>query len=540
VKARWLALAGIAVLTLLFAACGGSQTGTSGGPSTASQGGTPPATGKPVRGGTLTIAMARDVTTFDPLRAQDVYSAMVLDNVADSLFQVDRQGNVVGRLVEKSENPEPNIYVWTLRRGVKFSDGSDLNAEAVKFNIDRHRNDEKSTRYQDVKDITSIETPDPYTLRVTLKTPFRPFLSKFVGGAGIILNPRAVQTLGDSLQRDLTNAGSGPFKFVEWKKDTQVVLERNPGYWGKDADGQQLPYLDKIVLKPFPDENVRLTNIRTGEVDVLVGNPPYKDVKELKGSGDLVVSEAPGLGFSFVMFNTSKAPFDNAALRRAVSYAIDREQIRRTVFFDNGAVLDTVIPESLPTFYQKDAAFHPFLKPDAAKVRQELQAGGRASGFKFAFQISNASPELQQTAELIKDQLKPFGIDMEIQLLEFAKVIANGNSGDYEALALGWSGSIDPDGNTYSLMYTRAGFNFMKLSNPQLDALLDAGRTQLEPAKAKEAYDGIVRWVNQEQPMIVYFNPPQIVTLRKKVQNYTNGYNGYWGARDFERIWKTP
>src|SRR5262249_7618385 len=174
------------------------------------------AAGKPVKGGQFVVAMERDATTFDPLRIQDVYSDPVEGLTVDTLYKIDDKGQVVGQLVEKTENPQPNVYVMTLRKGIKFTDGTDLNAEAVKFNLDRHRNDEKSTRIQDVKDITSIETPDPYTVKITLKAPFAPFTSKLVSGAGYILSPTAVQKLGDNLQRELTGARSGPNRLTSW------------------------------------------------------------------------------------------------------------------------------------------------------------------------------------------------------------------------------------------------------------------------------------------------------------------------------------
>ena len=515
----------------LLAACGPAPSGR-GPDGTGAQ----PA-GKPVRGGTFTVAMARDATNFDPTRQSDVYSAMVMNNTVDTLFEVDKEGNVVGRLVEKSENPQPNVYVFTLRKGIKFHDGTDLNAEAVKFNLQRHIDDPKSVRNQDVKDITAIETPDPSTVRITLKAPYVPFPVKLTFGAGYILSPAAVQRLGESLQRDLTGAGSGAFKFVEWRKDTSVTLERNPTYWKKDGS-EQLPYLDRLVFKPFPDENVRLTNVKTGDADALAGNPPDKDVAELRRSADIDVKEIPGIGWSFICMNTSQEPFTTAAARRAFSYAIDREQIRKTVFFDNGKALDSPIPETIPWAYLKDASDHPYLKRDVAKARQELAAAGKASGFKFTFQISNASPQLQQTAELIKDQIKEVGLDMEIQLIEFATVVANGQSGNFQALGLGWSGDVDPD-TLASLFLTGAGFNFAKYSTPEMDKLLNDGRQTVDRNKRADIYKQAQKLLFQDQPFIVYYNPPQISTTRKNVQNYPQTYNGYWGSRDYDRVWKT-
>jgi peptide/nickel transport system substrate-binding protein len=493
------------------------------------------AAGKPVKGGQLVVAMERDATTFDPLRIQDVYSDAVEGLTVDTLYKVDAKGQVVGQLVEKTENPQPNVYVMTLRKGIKFTDGTDLNAEAVKFNLDRHRNDEKSTRIQDVKDITSIETPDPYTVKITLKAPFAPFTSKLVSGAGYILSPTAVQKLGDNLQRELTGAGSGPYKLTSWQKDTAIVLDRNPDYWGKDADATQLPYLDKITLKPFPDENVRLTNVKTGDADALMGPPPYKDIEDLKKQADLTTQEIPGPGFSFIFMNNEKEPFNNPGVRRAFSYAIDRDQIRQTVFFGAGKTLQLPVPAVIPWAQVTDAL--PYGKRDIQKAKDELAKSG-VTNPSFTWQTSNNSPQQQQIAELVKDEIKDAGMNMDIQLIEFATVVQNGNTGEYQALQLGWSGSVDPDGNLYSLLYTKAGFNFPKYSNPALDKLLDDGRQNLDQDKRAQIYKDAQKVLLDEQPMIVFYNAPQISVVRKDIQGYPQTYNGYWGSHDFGTIWR--
>jgi peptide/nickel transport system substrate-binding protein len=479
--------------------------------------------------------MERDPTTFDPTKSQDVYSNAIIGLTTDTLYKVDEKGAVVGQLVEKTDNPQPNVYVMTLRKGIKFQDGTDLNAEAVKFNLERHLKDEKAVTLQDVKDITSIETPDANTVKITLKAAFAPFTSKLTTGAGYIQSPAAIQKLGESLQRDLTNAGAGPYKFVSWQKDTALTLERNPDYWDKDADGTQLPYMDKIVFKPFPDENTRLTNVKTGDADVLMGAPPYKDVEDLKKSTDLTVKEIAGLGFQFISVNTLKEPFSNPAARRALAYAIDRDQIRQAVYFGAGKTLQLPVPEVIPWAVVKDGL--PYGARDLNKAKQELQAAGVPNP-SFTFQISNASPQLQQVAELIKDQVKEVGMNMDIQLIEFATVIQNGNTGEFQALSLGWSGSVDPDGDLYPLFYTKAGFNFPKYTNPQFDKLLDDGRQNLDQGKRAQAYKDAQTILLDEQPMIVFYNAPQISVTRKEIQNYPQTYNGFWGVRDFSKIWR--
>ena len=410
-----------------------------------------------------------------------MYSNTILSLTTDTLFEIDDKAQVVGRLVEKTENPQPNVYVFTLKKGIKFQDGTDLNSEAVKFNLERHINDPKATTIQDVKPITSIETPDPLTVKITLEAPFAPFTSRLTIGAGFIQSPTAIQKLGDNLQRDLTGAGSGPYKFVSWQPDNQIVLERNPDFWGKDADGTQLPYLDRIIIKPFPDENVRLTNLITGDADALMGNPPYKDFASLQQATDLTAKEIPGLGFQFISLNTSKPPFDNPAVRRALSYAIDRDQLQQAALFGRGTTLEAPVPKSVPWAYL--AEYQPYAQRDVAKAKQELTSAGM-SDVSFSLQISNASPILQQVAELIQGQIKDAGFTMDIQLIEFATIVQNGNTGDYQSLSVGWSGAED-------------------------------------------------------QPMIVLYSEPQISAARKNIQNYPQNYNGWWGGRDLAKIWIT-
>jgi peptide/nickel transport system substrate-binding protein len=510
-------------------------TASAAAPTAAAQSATS-AAGKPVKGGQLVLATNRDATTFDPTKSQDVYSNAVIGLVGDSLYKIDDKAQVVGSLVEKTDNPQPNVYVLTLRSGIKFQDGTDVNSDAVKFNLERHINDPKATTSQDVKDITSIDTPDPLTVKITLKGPSAPFLSKLVSGAGFILSPTAIQKLGDNLPRDLTGAGSGPYKFTSWQPDNQIVLDRNPDYWAKDADGTQLPYMDRITIKPFPDENVQLTNVKTGDADVLIGPPPYKDVEDLKKAPDLNVKEIPGLGFQFIFVNTQKEPFANPAVRRAMSYAIDREQIRQAVYFGLGKTLQLPVPEVVQWAFAKDNL--PYTTRDVNKAKQELQSAG-VSDVSFTFQISNNSPQLQQVAELVQSNLKDVGITMDLQLIEFATVIQNGNSGEYQALSLGWSGQIDPDGDLYPLLYTGAGFNFAKYSNPEFDKSLDAGRSNLDQPTRGQAYLDAQKILLQDQPMLVLYNTPQISVTRREIQNYPQTYDGYWGARDLDKVWRS-
>jgi peptide/nickel transport system substrate-binding protein len=210
--------------------------------------------------------------------------------------------------------------------------------------------------------------------------------------------------------------------------------------------------------------------------------------------------------------------------------------MNQAVNFGHGVPLTLPIPPSLPWANIKTTQYD---TQDINKAKQELASAGVGDTVNFSMQISNNSPQLEQVAELMKDQIKDAGFNMDIQLLDFATVIANGNSGDFDTLCLGWSGSVDPDGNMYPLFYTGAGFNFPKYTNPMMDQALDAGRTNLDQAARAKAYTDAQNILLQDQPMIVLYSRSQVSAARKNVQNYPNNYNGYFGGRDIYKAWIT-
>ena len=302
-----------------------------------------------------------------------------------------------------------------------------------------------------------------------------------------------------------------------------------------------------------------LTKIQTGDFSGVTG-PEGVDLsaifaaaasmtnvlKDLKTSSEISLNEMPGLGYSVIQFNTAKEPFNNAALRRAISFGIDRDQIRKTVFFEAGRTLDTALPESLSPWYQKEPSYHPYLHQDAGAVKRELASAGKANGFKFTLQITAGSQTVEQTATLFQDQLKSLGIDVEIVKVDFATLLANARPGgdgkpaSFEALIVSFTpSSTDPDRYLTPQLYTKAGQNLSAFSDRDLDKAIDDGRSLLDPAKAKSAYDKAVKIVNDQQPIVVYHNLPQITSVRSNVRNFPQTYNSYWGSGDFYKIWKT-
>jgi peptide/nickel transport system substrate-binding protein len=495
----------------------------------------PTAASGPVKtGGTLTFGISRDPTTFDTIKSQDVYSNYVIGLVVEPLFAAASDGKggfIIGpNLVEKSDSTDAQTYTWLLKSGVKFQDGTDFNADAVKWNIQRHIDDKTSVRNQDVSVITDMTVVDPMTLKVTLNAPNAAFLSKLTGGAGSMYSPTQFQKVGgDKVAADLTNLGSGPFKFVSWQKGVQVELDKNPSYWQKDANGTAYPYLDKIIMKPIPDENTREANLKTGDVD-MIEQPPPKDLKSLQANSDLVYKQIPGLSFNFITLNTAKPPFDNKLVRQALSYALNRQEVVDTVFFGTAVVADTEIPGVLP-----GSKLGPYVKQDTAKAKALLQQAGQTN-VSFTMTYSNASPVIEQTAQLFKAEAQAAGFNITLQPIEFATVVSDDDAGNYQASMIGWNGSADPDGFVFPLFKTGAGFNLSKISDSELDALLDKGQQTIDPATRVTVYNQIIDKLNDLQPFIIYSWGVYQQMSRKNVQNFQIGPSQYtW----LYKVWKS-
>jgi len=501
---------------------GGATTaaGTPAAPATVTTIGSPAATSSTQNvktGGTLSAGIQRDATNLDSARSQDVYSGYVQAQIVEPLFYQTNDFKIGGNLVAKVENPDNTTYLFHLQSGVKFQDDTNFDADAVKWNLQRHIDDAKSIRNADMKPIVSMESIDASTLKIVVSTPYAPFLSKLTSGAGAMYSPTTYQKVGaDKIANDLTGAGSGPFKFASWQHDNQITLEKNSAYWRKDAKGIAYPYLDKLIFKPIPDENTRLANLKTGDLDYIEAPPP-KDVKSIQSNSDLIYRQIPGIGMDMIILQTQKEPFNDKRVRQALAYSLDRQQLAETVFFGTRVPSDTEIPGSVP-----GSITGPYMKQDIAKAKDLLKQAGREK-VSFTVQYSNASAVLQQTFELVKDQIGPAGFDMTLQPLEFATIVSNTTGANNQAAGLGWSGSVDPDGFCYILFKTGAGQNLSHFSSPEVDALLDKGQQTLDLAQRVPIYQQVMQKLADEEPFVIYDWTALQQTTRKNVQNFQLG-----------------
>ena len=478
---------------------------------------------EPQPGGTLRIGLQGDVTTMDPHMSTAALDRDVYYQLYNTLVGLDPGLNIVPELAESWEAPDPLSYLFRLRKGVRFHDGSDFDASIVKWNVERMVNPATgSIRRSELGNVKSVDVVDAHTVRFNLKEPDAALLATLTDRAGMMVSRAAVEKFGRDFARN--PVGTGPFRLAEWVKDDHVGLKRFAGYWKKG-----LPHLDEIVYKPIPDHTVKLTALRTGTLDLIDELPP-KDVAPTRANAKLRVVETPSLGYRRIELNTTRPPFNQKALRQAVSWAIHREAIHRAVFFGTGAIAQGPIP---PRSWAYEALAGYGTTPDLARARQKLAEGGASGGFKFTLNIVNTPVDLK-LVQIVQDNLKKIGVDVEIALLEIGAWVEKRKAGQFDGAESLWSGRPDPDGNVFSHLTTGGANNWGKYSNPRVDELLHQARSAPKPPDRKRLYAEAVRLLVDDAPLVFLYHDAWTKAWEERVQSYVEVPDG---RMRLERVW---
>ncbi|MBI2323835.1 MAG: peptide ABC transporter substrate-binding protein [Chloroflexi bacterium] len=505
VPSRVLALIG--PLALLVAACGPAAPSGGVAPTAGATGAPAAATAadKPLRGGTLTFSINADITDMDPMRSRLFVDRNLMYQMYDSLVRIDAKGQIIPWLAEKwTVSDDGKTYTFSLRKDVKFHDGSPFDAEAVKFNLDRASKTEGSARRGELTPVDSVSVVDASTVKVALKSPFAPFLSLLVDRAGMMVSRKVVEAAGADFTRKAFKAGTGPFILTEAVKDSHYTFEKNADWWYKAPNGDKLPYLDKVVVKPISDGDVRLTNIRTGQVHA-TNTITGKDVPVVKADPTLLYKEIGAYSWDSLIPNRTKGfVFEEPRYIKAVSMAIDRQEI-----LEKGPAQGVGVVAwgpIAPSHFAFDAGFKPFAKGDPAGAKKLVTDVGKGP-LKFELLVSSGNAATLQLAQLIQSQLAKADITADIKTMLFNDIVTLQGQKKHPGMTLiGWSGRIDPDGNFYDHVRTGGPNNDSAYSNTQVDDLLDQQRAATTEAKRTELLRKAQQIFVVDDPARVWFS----------------------------------
>src|SRR5712672_940286 len=462
---------------------------------------------------TLRIGLAEDPDILDPTLGRTYVGRIVFASFCDKLFDIDEKLNIVPQLALSHETSDDGMEVFIkLRPGVKFHDGEPFDAEAAKFSLDRHVTLPASFRKPELAQLDHVDVVDPLTIKLVLKTPFSPLIAQLTDRAGMMVSPKAAKEAGDKF--GLHPVCAGPYKFIERVQQDRMVFEKFADYWNKDN-----VFIDRVVFLPIVDATVRLANLKSGGLD-LIERVLATDIKDVRSDKRLVLSTAPELGYFGLTINvgndkTKGALSQSEKVRQALDLSLDREAITQVVF--NGEFVpgnQWVIPDH--PYYQK--AF-PVQKRDVAKAKTLLKEAGVALPVSVDFMVTKGA-ENEAVAQVIQSMAAEAGIDLKIRLIEFATSFKQAQAGEFQAFLIGWSGRIDPDGNSYVFLHANAPQNDGKYSNPDADKALEDARLVTDPAQRKAIYEKLTKTVLNDEPLIYLYHRKLLIAHTTKLEGY--------------------
>jgi peptide/nickel transport system substrate-binding protein len=459
----------------------------------------------------LRIGLQDDVDILDPTRSRTFVGKIIFASMCDTLVDVNANLEYVPRLATKwAWSDGEKTLTMTLRDGVKFQDGTDFNAEAVKANIERSLTLEGSLRKSELSSIQSVEAPNATTAVLRLKAPDSTLLSQLTSQGGIMLSPTAFA------KPDFAKAPvcSGPFKFVQRIQNDRVVLEKFADYWNKAEY-----HFDRVIFQPIPDATVRLTNLRSGGLDIIERVAPT-DFDEVKGDSKVKLETTPGLGYQAIQINIAHgAGAQNSLLakdkrlRQAFNLAIDRDVINEVV---GAGALMPATQAFAPASFAYDEKFN--FKHDVEKAKALVKAAGYDRvPVELTFGNNTTS---QQVFELVQAMVAEAGFDVTLRASEFAAMQAAMKEGNFQAAQGGWAGRVDPDGNISHYVLCKAGLNDSGICNPEIDRLLGEAKRTNDTAKRKALYDQFQVIMQDEVPAIFLYYQPWPYGINAKLQGF--------------------
>ena len=466
------------------------------------------------RGGILKVGLQADPTALDPQKQSLTAIWHVIEHIYNGLTRVKPDLSIEPALAEGWDISEDGTsYMFVLREGVTFHDGTPLKASDVKFTFERLVDPETaSPGASELASMKSIEVNDDRTVVMTLHAPDASLLAALAGGTCVIFSEEFVKANNNDVSQ--VAMGTGPFKFVEYVPNTRIVLERNENYWEEG-----LPYLDGIEMTIASDDTARTAAVVTGTVD-FIEYAPLRDIPSLEADTSLKLAGESNTNIRFIGFNLTKEPFDNLKVRQAIAAVVDREADARA----DRLRLRHADGGPLPTRFLGGAATG---GASAGRGASESADGRGRPGRRVQTTITSWSQYsfLSNAAVVLQEQLRQIGIEAELNLVENATMVAqvyDPTTRDYDMAVTGESAYVDPNTIVLSYFKTGEGNNFMGYSNPEVDKLIEQGIASTDQDERARIYQDIQKILLQDLPWVSLFVANQYEAMKINVQGYVH------------------
>jgi len=472
---------------------------------------------------TLVIALNQDPDILDPTLSRTYVGRIIYANMCEKLYDIDAHLNIHPQLAADFPRFSNGGKVVTikLRKGVRFNDGTPMDAAAVKFSLDRHRTFPGSSRKSELKLITKVEALDRYTVRIELSKPFTPIVGALLDRSGMPVSPKQARKLGEKFGTDPICVG--PWTFSKRVPQDRIVLTKSKYYFNPKA-----AHFKTLIFRIITDDSVRLANLRSGDIDLMHLVAPT-DASLLKKEGKFQVVGVTGLGYQGITINihnkTGKheaqgdlgTPLANdPRVREAFELSIDRNALNQVAW--DGQYTPGCTPLSpISPFFDKSQKCP---ERNVAKAKQLLADAGVQTPYKFELMTVN-NPQQQRVAETIQSMAREAGFDISLRPSEFASSLKDADAGKFQAFLIGWSGRVDPDANIYQFNSCGGSLNESNVCDKSIDALLDKAREVSNFKERKKLYSEAIQAIAGKRRNIIYlYHLNYIVAFPKHLKGY--------------------
>jgi peptide/nickel transport system substrate-binding protein len=477
------------VAALLVSAC--TQSGTS------TQSPTP---GASASAAPQVLRMARNAEPFSPFvpwQIDDNPTLFISVNVYDTLLRTTKDGTNVepGLATKWTSSADGLTWTFTLKDGLKFSDGSAMTASDVKASLDMARGGDKSAWkdvYKAIKDITATNAT---TVTITLSQPYAPLLSVLAMFSGGVL-PADMAKATDTKDYDNTLAwktkGTGAYYSEGWKKGDPIVLKRNPNYW------RGTPSISEVRIEYIPDDNTRVLKLQGGETDV-VDFVPFSQIAALNTQPNLKAQTFSIQQTAFIILNTSKPPLNDVKVRQALNYATDKEAIIKNVYFGQAKVMNSPIPQG--TYYDKNLVGYPY---DLEKAKALMASSSGSKGFTMDMQVRSGNTNFSNTAVILKEAWAKLGVTVDIQTLDTAVVRTNYRAGDFMSTPTAWTNDMNDPTEivNYAMRGGASPFSYWtRYNSPDLNDKITKADLEQDATKRAALYSEIQKIYSDAAPI---------------------------------------
>jgi peptide/nickel transport system substrate-binding protein len=469
------------------------------------------------RGGSLKVGLDVDADSLDPRLARNTSGFRVREVVFNGLVVINADFSPAPDLAESWQNPDEKTYVFKLRPDAKFHDGSTLTSEDVKYTFETILDEKFSSPWRaNYTPIDTIETPDPTTVRFSLKTPFGPFLSYMDMG---IVSKAAAEKLGKDF--GTKPVGTGPFKVDNWATGDSINLSAHETFFQGRAN------LDRLQVKVVPDNSARVVALESGDLDFVQSPLSPQDVTRTQQAAKLKVERTPAAGFTYVNLNTSDPILADKKVRQALSHLVNKQQLIETIYKGIGQPANGPI---VPTMwaYSPDLPSYDY-NPDRA--RQLLDEAGWKPGadgirardgmrMELTVRTHTEDPDRRQVIQVMQSEFQKVGIDTKTATTDFPALLNDLMDAKHQLAVVGWLNLSDPDRATFRQFTLDGAGNYGRYKNEQVDKLLKDARATLDRTKAKQLYTDALKQVVDDAPYIFIQYQEYIAMYQPKMQGF--------------------